>query len=359
MAAGSLAEPVSIQGAWDVRPVVQRLQHLAAAKATALRTLFSNRDVLMLDGEPAMSWAFSPAPFASPHGVLLRGASEEISMSLNEDALTERPGVREWWDYDGDSRLLAWTLAHAPLLDALGRVLREPLIPYAWSDTAPSLCDALSTVVLTFTAAATDRRVTSGVLRMSAAMASRLAGSPDWLPPQQIHRWAALPASLRIELRGMPFPWRELTVAEIGDVLVLGRRAQCWRKLHLVAAATAGAARWTACYDDGRITIVDGAPYFSAEVIMMEPTPEADAPAAARALESVPVTVDFELGSLALPLGELAALKPGYVFQLAGRLDEARVVIRANGVRVGCGELVAVGDVLGVQLLAIEPNGLR
>jgi flagellar motor switch/type III secretory pathway protein FliN len=35
------------------------------------------------------------------------------------------------------------------------------------------------------------------------------------------------------------------------------------------------------------------------------------------------------------------------------------VVIRANGTRVGYGELVAVGDVLGVQLLALETNGLR
>jgi type III secretion protein Q len=195
---------------------------------------------------------------------------------------------------------------------------------------------------------------------MSAAMASRLAGSADWRTPEHIRRWAALPATLLIRLRGMAFCRRELTAAEVGDVLVLGRRAHCWRNLHLVSAAPAGAPRWTGCYDDGRFTIGDGAPFFSTEVIMMDPTPEAsDAPAAARALESVPVTVDFELGSLSLPLGELAALKPGYVFQLAGRLEEARVVIRANGARVGCGELVAIGDVLGVQLLAIEPNGLR
>jgi flagellar motor switch/type III secretory pathway protein FliN len=35
------------------------------------------------------------------------------------------------------------------------------------------------------------------------------------------------------------------------------------------------------------------------------------------------------------------------------------VVIRANGTRVGVGELVAVGDVLGVQLVALEIDGLR
>ncbi len=58
-------------------------------------------------------------------------------------------------------------------------------------------------------------------------------------------------------------------------------------------------------------------------------------------------------------LGELASLKPGYVFELPNSLDTVRVVIRANGTHVGHGELVAVADVLGVQLLALETDGFR
>lgn len=82
-------------------------------------------------------------------------------------------------------------------------------------------------------------------------------------------------------------------------------------------------------------------------------------PNAAGAADNIPVSLDFDLGNLAMPLGELAALKPGYVFELPNSLDTVRVVIRANGTRVGHGELVAVGDVLGVQLLALETDGLR
>ena len=47
------------------------------------------------------------------------------------------------------------------------------------------------------------------------------------------------------------------------------------------------------------------------------------------------------------------------MFELPGNLDAVRVVIRANGTRVGHGELVAVGDVLGVQLLAFDTDELR
>ena len=75
--------------------------------------------------------------------------------------------------------------------------------------------------------------------------------------------------------------------------------------------------------------------------------------------DNIPVSLDFDLGNLAVPLGELATLKPGYVFELPGSLERLRVAIRANGTRIGHGELVAVGDVLGVQLLSLDVDGLR
>ena len=62
------------------------------------------------------------------------------------------------------------------------------------------------------------------------------------------------------------------------------------------------------------------------------------------ALDSIPVSLDFDVGTLAVPLATLAAIKPGYVFELPNRLEDARVVIRANGTPIGRGELVAVGE---------------
>ena len=59
----------------------------------------------------------------------------------------------------------------------------------------------------------------------------------------------------------------------------------------------------------------------------------------------VPVRVGVSIGDT------LAALQPGYVFPLAGPLEGANVTIRANGQAVGQGEVVAVGDTLGVRLL--------
>ena len=65
----------------------------------------------------------------------------------------------------------------------------------------------------------------------------------------------------------------------------------------------------------------------------------------------LPVDLVFELGRTELRVGELSQLQPGYVFPLAGALEGANVTIRTNGQAVGQGELVAVGDSLGVRLL--------
>lgn len=67
---------------------------------------------------------------------------------------------------------------------------------------------------------------------------------------------------------------------------------------------------------------------------------------------NLPVNLEFELGQVQMSLGELANLQPGYVFALPAQLEGANVTIRANGRVTGRGEMVAVGDTLGVRLLS-------
>ncbi len=141
----------------------------------------------------------------------------------------------------------------------------------------------------------------------------------------------------------------------MGDVPLLGDKATCWRTLQVVLTGASGNERlraWNAIYDGGHLTAHAGGSNSPLELIMSDPT-------SIGAADSIPVSLDFDLGNLAVPLGELAALKLCYVFELPNSLDSVRVVIRANGTRVGHGELVAVGDVLGVQLLALETQAIR
>jgi type III secretion protein Q len=337
-----------------------RLRRISTANALALSELFHSRDVLV-SGLPPLAWRFAPGRATVRSAVVLQGRLGKISMSLAEDSLRESVGAREWWDYSGESRLLAWMLTHATLLESLGGVLHDSFQPCGWSEVVSQTQPSATTMCLEFSARAADDRTTSGLLYLPSALVPLLSRHVGWQkPPLAVDSWGErLRARVRIVLRAMPFPQREVLAAEIGDVLILGRKGRCWRNLELICRSGAvNVTTWSACYDGDRIVVSAMSGLECVETAMSEQTGEtARAATPASALENVPVTLEFEVGALSIPLGALAGIKPGYVFQLPGRLEEARVVIRANGVRIGSGELVAVDDVLGVQVLSIDPDG--
>ena len=76
------------------------------------------------------------------------------------------------------------------------------------------------------------------------------------------------------------------------------------------------------------------------------------------ALKDVEVQLRFDVGHTNLSLEALRSLQPGYVFRLPGSGVE-RIRIRANGALVGQGELVAIGDELGVRLLELADGSRR
>ncbi|MET0382991.1 MAG: type III secretion system cytoplasmic ring protein SctQ [Burkholderiaceae bacterium] len=71
------------------------------------------------------------------------------------------------------------------------------------------------------------------------------------------------------------------------------------------------------------------------------------------ALSSLDIPISFEIDTVALQLGELSSLAPGYVLELAQRVEQVPLRLVAYGRTVGSGELVAVGERLGVRILSI------
>lgn len=60
--------------------------------------------------------------------------------------------------------------------------------------------------------------------------------------------------------------------------------------------------------------------------------------------------VQFEIDTLALPLSQLAALRRGYVIELDTPVADARIKLVAHGQTIGHGELVSVGEHLGIRI---------
>src|SRR5690606_34298455 len=148
--------------------------------------------------------------------------------------------------------------------------------------------------------------------------------------------------------------WRALRE---GDVIVAGHRSQ-----PPACVARASGRDWPLAPAPGGWTVRSAstpAPDYHEDTPMTQEHDGAESPEAAAApavaadpARSLPVQVEFELGRTEMSIGELADMQPGYVFPLATPLEGASVTIRANGRVAGRGELVAVGETLGVRLLS-------
>ncbi len=90
------------------------------------------------------------------------------------------------------------------------------------------------------------------------------------------------------------------------------------------------------------------------EWIMTDPT-HAAAISDDTDLDDLPVRLTFELGRTELALSDVRALAPGALLPLSRPVDEAVDVI-ANGRRIGRGELVRIGESLGIRITRLADN---
>ena len=70
-------------------------------------------------------------------------------------------------------------------------------------------------------------------------------------------------------------------------------------------------------------------------------------------IADMPVEIRFEAGRIRLRYGELCKLQPGYTCELGHTLADQTIDITANGALVARGELVNIGDQLGVRITAL------
>ncbi len=91
---------------------------------------------------------------------------------------------------------------------------------------------------------------------------------------------------------------------------------------------------------------------------LSDPSTETDSPTVEAALAQLPIALEFEIGKLSIPFGDLAArLVTGQVFDLASTLGSESVSLRANGAELARGELLQVGEALAVRITRVLSHG--
>ena len=152
-----------------------------------------------------------------------------------------------------------------------------------------------------------------------------------------------LPVLLVLVLGRMPLARSELTGIQVGDVLLppLGEPLKV-RLENGVGRTRLGSGRieqQTCIIEEWEVT------HTNEEGMAVEPSE-----VALDSLESLEVEVSFELGRLPLAIRRLKEMAPGVVLPLG--TDSAVVTIRVNQQVAGQGEIVRIGDRLGVRVTA-------
>lgn len=338
-------------------PLRGRIPSLLPAQAEALRYFFAAPERWTLRDGGVLRFASGDADGAG-EAFELEADGVRLALRLEPAANARGDGLR-WSDYQGRSRLLAWALAHEAALMRLSDVLGVSLLPVeADPERDPHGSARDPDLWLSFAVEEADGGALRGALRMPASWIDRLLDRADRIyddAQTDLGEWRRLPLAVSIRLPGPKLRGADWRAMRPGDVIVLGSRSRMPEP-----RAFAADRYWPLSAGEGRWRIEGAAEFISVSqesptVNDTEANPDvagAEAAAPPHPAQNLPVNVEFELGSVQLNVGELAALQPGYVFALPTHLEGANVVIRANGRAAGRGEMVAVGDTVGVRLLS-------
>jgi type III secretion protein Q len=337
-------------------PLRERLPSMSADDAARLRRLGSRRRRFALAQIDRNAWVEISGPHRDAAPWVVLGAGDaRLATALGEDLGGDASDLH-WSDYEGDSRLVAWSLAHERALAWLGEVLGSRLLPIEIVDAEP--VDGGVTIGVRL--GDDDGIACAGSLRISADALDRLLADErgtDAIGDAAARSAAHVATPLAVTLAGPELSIDELRELRPGDVVVAGSRRRALEDIRVDDGARAWRARW----DNETLHMIEAgaATRGPQRRGSMNATHEEVAEAAPAGVGSIPVRIEFAIGEITLPFGELERIEPGYVFEVGRAIDGASVDIRANGRRIGRGQIVAIGDTLGVRITDCGADGLQ
>lgn len=346
-----------------VRDLRECIPQVAPAQAEALRGLFAAPRHWPLGDGAALHFTPGVAP-AADETFCVDAEGTRLQLQLDTtDAGQAGPTGLHWSDYHGRARLLAWSLAHERALMRLSELLGTSLLPQEAADGDSADDDAVWLAFATDPHRDAHAEPLGGAIRFPVHWLPRLQARAEPVyeddPLPRLDALRDLPVPILVGFDGPRLPLADWQGLRPGDVVLIGNgslpplQARTTQLAWPLVAAPDGwriaAAAQPRLYPLEPSTMNDEFPNGATGDGVDNETGGEDAIA-----RNLPVQLAFDIGRVEIGIGDLAALQPGYVFALPAQLQGANVTIRANGRKTGRGEVVAVGDTLGVRLLAWE-----
>ncbi|KVK72784.1 hypothetical protein WJ47_16725 [Burkholderia ubonensis] len=347
-----------------------RLANIAPDDARAARLTFDDRWNALVDKIPGVTdWCVSiddtrpghdPAPpFSAPGLITLVRQTETLSIEFD---LAAHPALSVVASHVDSARP-----SERGMHDALACALLAPLmatleqtgftgwqvasLTRARGDARPDRPGAASCASLSFLFNGEGYRAKVALNRAFVHEVERLLRT---VSPALALPVASIPVPGRLRIGSKRYRTALLRSLEPGDVLPGAIEAALritGTPFHTVA--TWGTTRGTRLLAPvklvGRTAVLLKDPVMEQETSHAEnDAPDRTDPVDVGALE---LPVNFEIDTIAVSVDQLAALRAGYVFELARAPSEMRIRLVAHGQLIGHGELVTVGEHLGVRIL--------
>jgi flagellar motor switch/type III secretory pathway protein FliN len=315
-------------------------------------------------------WEFT-RPARAREWIVLAADERRLRLALDGDAIGFETPPLDWRSYSDATRLLAWTVCHEPLLNLVRTLFQCDWLPHevASHDVAP----APDPVCAGFAMHRGDGvRVTTGVVLLDDPALQRLATCAPYSEPRLESPLRGVRAGLPMVLDEFDIAPAELSALGRGSIVRLDNRTLAGGAARV--AIPAADVRLLADVAGMRATVVALAagsvpqyPPHNHGIHMTHensPPPLAPAETSRRTSESdcgvavgtLPVRLTFSAGQITLPFTALADVGPGFVFELGRRLDDQPITVRANDTPIAIGELVVIGDLVGVRITRMLPR---
>jgi type III secretion system YscQ/HrcQ family protein len=354
---------------WTPGSLREHLRTIPPERAQAATQLLASGDRLIREADGMHLELRPDVAQQAPHATtaVLTHAHGRISLVVTTEHGSAAVGDRTWHDFEGDSRLLAWSLAYEPLLEQLSDLLGVPLLPVELLPAPSAPGEIWHWAGFRFDRGEDNR--CEGLIGLDRAALDAMAGATGWTrgadSASRLGR-GDVPLPCRLRLPTQTLPSSTLKALEPGAVLLIGQRVSVVAALRLCVDTGSPDVdmrhAWAASAELGGIIITRSL----TEAELRNETMTQDSPDDANAIETadvrdaIPIRVELLLDTLELSLAELERISAGQVLSLAQPVDGARVVLRANGKTFGSGELVSLGELLGVKLTRIgDQRGLQ
>ncbi|WP_377155127.1 FliM/FliN family flagellar motor switch protein [Roseateles sp. UC29_93] len=238
--------------------------------------------------------------------------------------------------------LAGWAEAFAPMLGTLRVVDIQPL---ADADTPERLVPLVLGGAMPVALLDADPGVLERVI------ATVAASGTDLTPLAQ------LPLRPVIRLFARTFPLRVLRGLRPGDTVLAGGQPallRCGVGRALRASLHIDPQEFTVHLAEPPALTDDPAAHEAGHMAAQLSGESTEAPRSAGSLDELQLPVAFELDTARVSLAELASMQPGYAVELDVPLREATVRLVCHGRTLGQGQLIAIGDHLGVRISRLE-----